>query len=86
MIPKGKFIVPDRGDKVDSSIGLSYPPASLCSLAGGTATMPEIALSSVSDYEFGFRVAKLKLLSYTFSTFAKFQKSLSQTPYYRLNI
>jgi hypothetical protein len=29
-----KFIVPERGDIVDFGIGLSYRPASLCSLAG----------------------------------------------------
>jgi hypothetical protein len=32
--PVAKFVVPDLGDKVDSEIGLSYRPASLCSLAG----------------------------------------------------
>ncbi len=31
-----KFIVPDWEDKVDSGIGLSYRPASICKPAGGT--------------------------------------------------
>jgi hypothetical protein len=31
--PEAKFIVPEWGDIVDSGIGLSYRPASLCSLA-----------------------------------------------------
>jgi hypothetical protein len=29
-----KFIVPEWGDKVESGIGLSYRPVSLCNLAG----------------------------------------------------
>ncbi len=29
-----KFLVPDWGDKADSSVGLSYRPGSLCSMAG----------------------------------------------------
>ncbi len=41
-----KFVVPDWGDKVDSDIGLSYRPASLCSVAGRyDNTMPESTIS-----------------------------------------
>jgi hypothetical protein len=32
--PVAKFLVPFCGDKVDYGIGLSYRPASLCSLTG----------------------------------------------------
>jgi hypothetical protein len=32
--PVAKFIVPDREDKVDSGIGMSHRPASICRLPG----------------------------------------------------
>jgi hypothetical protein len=43
------FIVHDREDKVDSNIGMSYRPASLCRLPGRyNNPMPESTLSSQS--------------------------------------
>ncbi len=52
-----KFIVPNWGDKVDSGVGLSYLPASLCSLAGRYDNpMPESTENSLRDYEFGYRM------------------------------
>ncbi len=41
-----RFIVPDWGDKVNSGTGLSYRPASLCSLTGLYENpMPESTLA-----------------------------------------
>ncbi len=41
-----KFLIPDLGDIVDSTIGLSYRPDSLCSLAGRCDNpMPESTIS-----------------------------------------
>ncbi len=53
--PVAKCIVPEE-DIVDSGLGLSYRPASLCSLTGRYDNpMPESTLSpAVSDYEFGY--------------------------------
>jgi len=43
---EAKFLVPDRGDVVDSSIGLSYRPARLHMLAGRYDNpMPESTIS-----------------------------------------
>jgi hypothetical protein len=45
-----KFLVPEWGDIVDSGIGMSYRPASLCSLAGRYDNrMPDSTLSPASD-------------------------------------
>jgi hypothetical protein len=44
-----KFLVPDWGYKVDCGIGLSYWPASICSLAGRyDYPMPQWTLSPQS--------------------------------------
>jgi hypothetical protein len=44
--PVAKFFVPDREDKVDSGIGLSYRAASLCSMADRyDYPMPESTIS-----------------------------------------
>ncbi len=55
-VPVAKFIVPDRRDKVDSGIALSYRPARLYWLAGRYDNpMPETTLSPPPrDYEFGY--------------------------------
>jgi hypothetical protein len=56
-----KFIVPDWGDKVDSSLGLSYHPARLQRLAGRyDIRMPESPIWTW-DYEFGNLVQKVKI-------------------------
>jgi hypothetical protein len=59
--PIAKFIVPDWEDKVDSDIGLSYRPASICSLPDRYDNpMPESTFSpSTRDYEFGIVIYKL---------------------------
>ncbi len=55
-----KFMVLDWGDKVVSDIGLSYRPASLCSVAGRYDNhMLESTISPVRDYEFGYRLPPL---------------------------
>jgi hypothetical protein len=48
--PVAKFIVPVLGDIVDSGIGLSYRPASLCNPLAGRYNnpMPELILSPPS--------------------------------------
>ncbi len=58
-MPVAKSLV--WGDKVDSGIGLSYRPASLCSRAGQYDNpMPGLTLSPlVRDYELGYRRASL---------------------------
>ncbi len=55
--PVAEFIDPWLGDKVDSGIGLSYRPASICSLAGRQpyARVDFIPPSQGRDYEFGYR-------------------------------
>ncbi len=54
MIPVGKFIVPDQGDKVDYGIGLSYLPVRLHTVGwrAGRTTRANFILP-VRDYEFG---------------------------------
>ncbi len=55
--PVAKFIVPDREDKVDSGIGLSHRPASICRLPGLYIVQQPYAgvnfIPPVRDYEFG---------------------------------
>ncbi len=48
-LPVAKFIVPALGDTVDTGIGMSYRPASQCSLAGRyDKPLPELTLSPQS--------------------------------------
>jgi hypothetical protein len=56
----GKFLVPDWGIYSDSVIGLSYRPASLCSLASRYASpMPESTMSPSQGLRICYRRARI---------------------------